>query len=186
MSTDPDRRAGFALSEQDGTVQIIACTLETLDAEDDGGPALARSLNATDPIGWPPEHNDASTRDWMRSLIRDNPNRPGWGMWYILADGRPVGIGGYKGPPDDSGCVEIGYSIVEGDQRRGYAGRAVAMLVARAFDDPQVTSIAAETLPALIASQRVLTRKGFVLTGSSFDAEVGEIMRFTLNRPQPT
>jgi len=49
-----------------------------------------------------------------------------------------------------------------------------------------VTVIAAQTLPALIASQRVLTRKGFVLAGSSFDAEVGEILRFELNRPQPT
>ena len=186
MNTGPDRRAGFALSEQDGAVQIIACTLETLDAEEEGGPALARALNATDPVSWPPEHNDASTRDWMRSLIRDHPNQPGWGFWYILADGRPVGIAGYKGPPNDSGCVEIGYSVVEADQRQGYAGRAVAMLIARAFGDPLVTLIAAETLPALIASQRVLTRKGFVLTGSSFDAEVGEIMRFELNRPQPT
>jgi ribosomal-protein-alanine N-acetyltransferase len=183
VSPGPDRRAVFAHSEQDGTVEIIACTLATLDAEDDGGPALARALNAADPVSWPPEHNDASTRDWMRTLIRDHPGRPGWGSWYILAEGRPVGIVGFTGPPDDSGCVEIGYSVVEGDQRKGYAGRAVTLLVARAFGDPRVTSIAAQTLPALIASQRVLTRKGFVRTGSSFDAEVGEILRFELNRP---
>jgi RimJ/RimL family protein N-acetyltransferase len=62
----------------------------------------------------------------------------------------------------------------------------VTLLVARAFSDPQVAVIAAGTLPALIASQRVLIRQGFVLTGSSFDDEVGEILRFTLNRPQPT
>jgi ribosomal-protein-alanine N-acetyltransferase len=186
VSPDPDPRAGFALSAQDGTVRIVACTLETLDAEDDGGPALARALNSADPLSWPPEHNDASTRDWMRSLIRDHPDRPGWGSWYILANGRPVGICGYQGPPDGSGCVEIGYSVVGGDQRQGYAGRAVTLLVARAFSDPQVAVIAAGTLPALIASQRVLIRQGFVLTGSSFDDEVGEILRFTLNRPQPT
>jgi RimJ/RimL family protein N-acetyltransferase len=186
VSPGPDRRAGFAPSAQDGTVRIIACTLETLDAEDDGGPALARALNLADPLSWPPEHNDASTRDWMRSLIRDHPSRPGWGSWYILANGRPVGICGYRGPPDDSGCVEIGYSVVEGDQRQGHAGRAVNLLVGRAFSDPQVTVIAAQTLPALIPSQRVLTRKGFVLAGSSFDAEVGEILRFELSRPQPT
>jgi RimJ/RimL family protein N-acetyltransferase len=175
------------LSETDGVVTIVAATEASLDAEDRGAVALAESLGLKPPTSWPPEHNDARTRDWMRGLLRANPDDPGCGAWYVVADGRPIGTCGYKGPPDDKGDVEIGYSVIETEQRRGYGAAAVALLVRRAFRDPRVRSVSAETLPSLIASQKVLSRNGFILTGSRMDEEEGEVIRFVLTRgDQPT
>lgn len=173
-----------AIIELAGLVTLVAATPASLDAEDVGGDRLAEHLGVAAPSTWPPEHNDANTRDWMRSLLAAHPDEPGYGFWYILTDGRLVGMCGYKGPPDPMGTVEIGYSVVEAEQRKGYGSAAIACLVARAFRDGRVWSLAGETLPQLEASQKVMIRNGFKLVGSRPDAEVGEILRFV--RPRPT
>jgi ribosomal-protein-alanine N-acetyltransferase len=89
----------------------------------------------------------------MRRLLMEHPDETGFGSWYIVAQGRLVGICGYKGPPNAAGEVKIGYSVIAAGQRRGFATGAVRLLIARAFRDPRVTTVAAETLPSLIASQ---------------------------------
>ena len=166
-----------------GSLSLIAATHASLDAEDLGGDRLAGHLGVGAPQTWPPEHNDAGTRAWMRALLQAHPDEPGYGFWYILADGRLVGICGYKGPPDAMGCVEIGYSVIEAEQRKGYGSAATGLLVARAFRDSRVWSVAGETLPALEASQKVMVRNGFCLVGSRPDDELGEILRFARSRP---
>lgn len=172
-----------ALREDDGRVSIIAATIATLNAEEADGDAVAALLHVAPPLVWPPEYNDAGTREWMRNMIRANPHEPGYGSWYVVGDGRLVGIAGYKGPPDASGEVEIGYSIIEPEQRRGYGGGAIRLLVARALRDPRVSAVTAETIPPLIASQTVLERCGFTLIGRTPNDEVGEILRYAHHRP---
>jgi RimJ/RimL family protein N-acetyltransferase len=56
------------------------------------------------------------------------------------------------------------------------------MLVALAFRDPRVTVVTAETLPVLVASQKVLVRNGFAHVGGHLDPEIGQIMRFETRR----
>jgi len=171
------------LTEANGPLVLIAATPESLAAEAVGGDRLADWLGVAGPASWPPEHNDADTRAWMLRLLADHPDEPGYGFWYIVADGRLVGIAGFKGPPDATGVVEIGYSVIESEQRRGHGVAAAAILVARAFRDRRVWTIIAETLPALTASQTVLTRNGFKLAGSRPDDDLGEVLRFVLTRP---
>ena len=116
-----------ALVERAGALSIMAATPASLAAEDSGGAALADHLGLETPTDWPPEHNNAETRAWLRKLIAANPDHPGCGTWYIVVDGRPVGICSYKGPPNDAGEVEIGYSVLEHEQRRGYAAAAAGL-----------------------------------------------------------
>ena len=170
------------LTESSGNVRIVAATPAMLDAEDKDAAALARLLHVPAPPGWPPQFNGPKTRAWMRRLLTDHPEETGYGSWYIIADGRLVGICGFKGPPGDAGCVEIGYSVLETEQRKGFASAAVALLVARAFRDARVKSVSAETLPSLVASQRVLERCGFSIASTRTDPQLGEILRF-LRRP---
>jgi ribosomal-protein-alanine N-acetyltransferase len=171
------------LREGVGKVAIIAATLESLDAEERGGADAATVLGVAAPATWPPEFNDANTREWMRGMIRQHPDEPGFGSWYIVGDGRLVGTAGYKGPPDAAGEVEIGYSIIESEQRKGYGAGAIRLLVDRAFHDPRVTAVTAETIPALAGSQAVLNRCGFELVSRTPNDEVGEILRYRLARP---
>ncbi|MDB5471217.1 MAG: hypothetical protein JWR84_2777 [Caulobacter sp.] len=172
------------LVERDGDLTLIAATAESLDAEDIGGEALARFLALPAPQAWPPEHNDADTRNWTRELMTRHPDEPGYAFWYVVADGALAGICGYKGPPDTEGVVEIGYSVIEPMQRRGLGTRAARLLVERAFRDPRINSVAAETLPPLIASQTVLLRCGFALAERKIDPEEGEVWRYLVARPQ--
>ncbi len=170
------------LTEQHGDLTLIAAMAELLDAEDLGGDTLVSLLGLPAPESWPPEHNDQDTRNWTREMMARHPDEPGYGFWYKVADGILAGICSFKGPPDAGGVVEIGYSVIEAMQRRGLATRAARVLVERAFRDPRVKSVAAETLPPLIASQTVLSRRGFALADRRVDPEEGEIWRYLVAR----
>ena len=75
--------------------------------------------------------------------------------------------------------MEIGYSILESQQRQGYAPEAVGALLAWAFAHPEVHTVRAHTLPELVASIRVLEKCGFRHVGPG--AEAGTI-RYELPR----
>jgi RimJ/RimL family protein N-acetyltransferase len=173
---------GTLLVERGPVVSLIATTRALLDAEEEGGAAIAAGLGVAAPAEWPPEHNDPATREWMRELLEDYPHEPGCGTWYIIAEGRLVGVCGFKGPPNADGEVVIGYSMVEAEQRKGLAAEAARMLVALAFRDPRVAVVVAETLPVLVGSQKVLVRNGFTHVGGHMDAEAGQVMRFETRR----
>jgi [ribosomal protein S5]-alanine N-acetyltransferase len=165
------------------TVRTVIATGALLDSEDRGGAALASLLCVDAPATWPPEHNDADTRSFFRAMIERNPGEPGYGARYIIAEGRLAGTCGFKGPPDEKGEVEIGYAVVEAEQRRGIATAAVRDLVNFAFADPRVTAVIAETLPGGLPSQKVLSKAHFVTNGFRIDGEEGEIACFRRERP---
>ena len=73
--------------------------------------------------------------------------------------------GGFKGPPAD-GKVEVGYSVVPSQQRRGHATAAIGSMIETARRRG-ATRVRAETLPSLPASIRVLEKLGFTPAPSS-------------------
>jgi len=123
--------------------------------------------------------------DWLER----NPDAAEWSMYYI-AEAPPTGedlprlagAGGYKGAPDDSGTVEIGYGIVADRRRRGYASEAVYGLLARAFADPRVTRVIAHTLAELAGSIGVLRTTGFEFIGAGSDPHEPNAICFELPR----
>jgi ribosomal-protein-alanine N-acetyltransferase len=92
------------------------------------------------------------------------------------ASGKPIAIGngGFKGTPDAADQVEMGYSIIEEFQGRGFATEAMAALIDWAFSHSSVTRIITHILPDLQSSIRVLEKCGFTNVGKG--TEEGAIM----------
>ena len=93
------------------------------------------------------------------------------------ADGALVGETGFHGPPDASGTVEVGYSVVPGYRGRDIAPEATGALIEYAFASPAVRRVVAGCLEDNDASRRVLQKLGMRRVGSS-----GEVLRFELSR----
>lgn len=89
-----------------------------------------------------------------------------YAIWVIaLKDGTHIGDLCFKGLNAD-GVSEIGYGILPQYQGKGYATEAVTAVLKWVFEHPEVTAIEAEAAPDNIASIRVLTKCGFIPTGT--------------------
>jgi len=96
--------------------------------------------------------------------VAAGPGDEAWGHRQVVerASGLVVGGIGFFGPPH-GGEVEIGYGIVPSRQGRGYATEALQAMIAMAWADSRVLTVAAGTDPGNAASQRVLAKAGFRL-----------------------
>ncbi len=100
--------------------------------------------------------------------------------WLIKVPPQAFGAGliGYKGPPNSSGEVEVGYGIDPRFQSQGYTTEALEGMTAWAFSDPRCQRILApETLRTNPASNRVLQKAGFRIY-----AETAESISWCLDR----
>ena len=164
-------------------VSIMPVTTGLLEIEESDLGMLALALGVAPPPAWPPEFGDESYRNWQRTILERWPNEPEFAGYYLIGGGELVGTCGFKGPPDASGTVEIGYSVIAPRRRRGYASGAVMLLVERAFKDPRVAAIVGETLIDDLASQAVLLRCGFQRVGTRIDDGDGEVAHLVRRRP---
>ena len=152
-------------------LELVACTLQLVKAEIGDRHEFSRLLGAHVPDRWPPPLNDESSLNWTLNMLTLHPGAVGWSTWYILlkngssGERTAVGNGGFKGRPLPDGTVEIGYSVMEAFQRKGYATEAARRLVAWAFEHPEVTRVIAETYPHIATSLRVLEKCGFDYIG---------------------
>lgn len=84
--------------------------------------------------------------------------------WLIVIDSEKIGAGliGFKGSPDETGTVEIGYGINPIFQGRGYMTEAVKAMVKWAFSHPECKKITAiGVLQDNFASRKVLVKNQF-------------------------
>ncbi|MGH7506225.1 MAG: GNAT family N-acetyltransferase, partial [Longimicrobiales bacterium] len=159
---------------------LIPATAEALHADLAGGAALAAALDVDVPDDWPPDLYDADAIHWtLRALERDPVAATWLGHYFVLraippATARPllIGTGGFKGAPDATGTVEIGYSIVTSHRRQGFATEAALGLLGYAFADAAVRRVTGETLPDLVASIGVMEKVGMRLVGAGSEAGV--------------
>ena len=103
-----------------------------------------------------------------------------WGMFQIIVreTGEVIGDIGFHGPPDESGTVEIGYSIVEQYRGRGLVGESAVAICGLAWSRPEVTRIIAQTEESNAASAGVLRHAGF-----REDGVADGLRNFSLDRP---
>jgi [ribosomal protein S5]-alanine N-acetyltransferase len=82
--------------------------------------------------------------------------------WMIVLKQPRFGAGmiGFKGAPDSSGCVEVGYGIDETHRNRGYVSEALGALVSWAFRHAACRAVTA-TAVTNPASEKVLRKTGF-------------------------
>lgn len=125
----------------------------------------------------------ASVQRWRDALAAE-PQRARWGprLFIVRAPRTLVGWGGFKGPPDAGGTVEIGYAVAPAWEGRGVATAAAAELLREAWAAPEVGRVIAHTLAAPGASVRVLEKSGFARDDENRDGDAGGVWRFRLDR----
>jgi [ribosomal protein S5]-alanine N-acetyltransferase len=162
-------------------LELVAATLEMVTADLHRRDELPALLGAEIGEGWPPPLVDVRAMESIKQSLIAEPALGGWTTWYwILREPRIlIGMSGFKSRPQN-GSVEIGYTVLEQFQRRAFASEAVAAMTQWAFANGAET-VFAETLPELIASQRVLTKNGFSQVDES--SEPGVIRFERRNRP---
>lgn len=166
-------------------LRLLPATAALARADLAGRQDLARALGVEVAGDWPPEFYDHPAIEHSLGQLERGGVEAEWTFYYMIredlgaAGPMATGIIGYKGPPSEDGSVEVGYSVLPAHQRLGLATEGVAALVERAFDDPAISRVTGETLPALLPSIRVLEKCGFRLIGRG--SEPG-VIRFELTR----
>lgn len=119
---------------------------------------------------WPGPDVRSYLPHYARQLSVD-PSRLGWGIWLIVqrAERMVIGDVGFKGKPDSTGTVDLGYGLVPAYRRRGYGYEAAATLRDWAFTQPNVRRMTADCLPDNIGSARILQKLGMKQIGLSDD-----------------
>jgi RimJ/RimL family protein N-acetyltransferase len=167
---------------QSRRLNLIAATTGLIKNDIEGRNVLAGALGVNIGESWPPDLYGPRAMQFALTQL-DDPTEQGWSFWYLSTSAEPcelIGICGFKGRPDQSGSVEIGYSILADYQRKGFATEAVLRLVGWAFSHHNVYEVSAETLPHLSQSIRVLEKNGFTHTGAGSEAGV---IRYAVKRP---
>ncbi len=161
------------LSIETDRLRLIAANAALIHLELEDRPALLSAMDAAPPDEWPPPLNDDASFRFFLDIMERDPSLTGWGYWYVIEKrtGQPIGTCGFKGRPDATGTVEIGYSVVPSRQRQGFASEAVEALIA--WCGTQGAKIVlAETLPELDASIRVMEKNGLVFAGQGSEPGV--------------
>ena len=171
----PDNRHDLGLRSE--RLELIAATATAIEAELQNPLELETLLQARLPDKWPPPEMDEPVLRLFLSYLRDDAMQAGWRAWYfVLVEGDQrilVGNGGFKGPADAGGMVELGYSVSEEFQKRGICTEAVEALISWAFSHKEVLSVRAETDHDNLASIRVMEKSGLQYVGiGSNDEEV--------------
>jgi [ribosomal protein S5]-alanine N-acetyltransferase len=153
-------------------LRLVATTADHLRIELDHPEKLGATLGVQIPEGWPPGlYDQDAMRFFLAKSIEGGDETLGWYGWYAIFRGQResqsklVASGGYFGPPTPEGDIEIGYSVVEQERRKGYATELVNALVARALESNSVKRVFAEVHQTNEASIKVLERAGFVRFG---------------------
>jgi RimJ/RimL family protein N-acetyltransferase len=119
---------------------------------------LAALLGVVVPEGWPV---------FPRAFAAPAARAFGGYLFVAPRERALVGNGGYKGPPDVDGAVEIGYEIAPAFRGRGLATEAARALVAHALTRPGVRLVCAHTLPEESPSTQVLRKIGMRFAGET-------------------
>jgi [ribosomal protein S5]-alanine N-acetyltransferase len=113
----------------------------------------------------------------MHALTEADPWRLGFAVVHREAR-MVIGSGGFKGPPDSDGMVEIAYGIAPTFQRRGYATEVAKALVEYALRDGAVRRLRAHTLRESNPSTKVLRKCGFEFIGEVIEPDDGPVWRW--------
>lgn len=136
---------------------------------------LGRTLGVRVPETWPGADFARMLPRIARGVERGSPGAEPTRLVVHAADGVLIGETGFHGPPDGSGTVEVGYSIVPAYRGRGFAFEATRALIQHTLSRPGIRRITAECLDDNAASLRVLEKLGMKQVGSA-----GATLRFEL------
>jgi ribosomal-protein-alanine N-acetyltransferase len=163
-------------------LKLVSLTPSLLRAVAGGDLAeIERQLDAPVGAGWE-EGVPAQRR--LKQLAADPSEQP-WLVRAVVArtPARVVGSIGFHAPPDAHGRVEIGYDIVTGERRKGYAREAVHGLLDRAWATGHVRICVASVSPQNAPSLALIRAFGFRRVGEQMDEIDG--LEWVFERPLP-
>ncbi len=143
-------------------------------------PAAQRLAGFPLPADWPTP-GDEFVLTLRRDQLRADAGELPWLLRALVRrDPAPVMVGriGFHAPPDADGMVEIGYWVLPGHRRRGYAREAVTAALAWAAAQPGVRRLRASVGPANVASLSLVRDLGFTEVGTQWDERDGEELVF--------
>ena len=110
---------------------------------------------------WPDQESMDSLPRIIKRLEK-LPEPTGFESWMIVLkhNATVIGDAGFKGGPNKEGAVDIGYSIIEQEQQKGYGLETARALVNWAFWHPEVKAVTANCLLENPASIRLLEKLG--------------------------
>jgi ribosomal-protein-alanine N-acetyltransferase len=156
---------------------LVALTPELARAAMDDRASLERMLGAYVPEAWPGADFATVLPRIARGIERTSPETEPTRLIIHPADRTLIGETGFHGPPDGSGTVEVGYSIVPNYRGRGFASEATRVLIERAFERSGIRRITAKCLNDNVASLKILEKLGMRHVSSA-----GETLRFELRK----
>lgn len=125
---------------------------------------------------------DSEQREFLRfrhSQLSADPARYPWSLRAIVlrSERRMVGYVNFHGAPgvndtNTDRAVELGWTVFDSDQKRGYATETAIALMAWATDEHGIRHFISSTTPDNAASLRVHEKLGFARTGEFIDGEV--------------
>ena len=121
---------------------------------------LAEIIGVRVPEHWPgPDLAEALL--FFLEEMEKNPTSSIWdGIIIHTADNVIIGDMGFIGGPDETGVVEIGYSIIPEYRNRGYATEMAQALIRWAFQQQEIKAVIASCLYDNISSIKVLEKVG--------------------------
>jgi ribosomal-protein-alanine N-acetyltransferase len=163
-------------------LRLVPCSIAAAQAASSDRAALESELGVHVPDDWPAE----DLRDFLpvyARIVEEQAALQGWGIWLILLPAALSLIGdiGFKGPPDETGTAEVGYSVLPAFQGHGYATEAARALIAWGLAQAGVHRIVANCRDDNAASIRVLEKTGMRQIGRDRDGLIWEIL---LDRPR--
>jgi len=163
-------------------LKLICCTAELLEKIIEGNEALSTFLNVTVPDDW--MEFGSAPFNYSLNKIREHPEDTPW--WTYIAilknENTLIGNGGYKGPPDEKGMVEIGYAVAPGYRLKGYATEMAKGLLENALKNSRVKSVIAHTLAQENASAGVLRKCGLQWKEEVNDPEDGLLWKWEIRK----
>jgi [ribosomal protein S5]-alanine N-acetyltransferase len=175
------KNSGVKTMIETQNLNIMPSELRHLDAILYNKEELELLLQVTVPASFPVV-KDAVT--WFYDRLQSNASLAGW-LHFIVIDCQDrvaIGDAGFKGKPDESGTVEIGYSIIPEYRGRGFATEVTVALIKYAFSHSNVAAVQAHTHPSNIGSIGVLKKVGMRLVANIADGEEGEMLRWRLSK----
>ncbi len=160
-------------------LRLIPCDDTVYDAIRMGNNVLSKVLGVNVPKKWT-EFRDTFTPGYQR--WKEHPPLREWWLYLTIHKGNNQLIGscGYKGEPDSSGIVEIGYEIMPSMREQGFGAETALGLVNHAFSKQGVHKVVAHTISEESPSTKLLQGLGFQQTEDISDSDEGLLWLWVL------
>jgi ribosomal-protein-alanine N-acetyltransferase len=104
---------------------------------------------------------------------------PPWIGYFVIREGKVVGVGGFVGQPKDN-KVEIAYGTFQENEGQGIASFTCKELISIAKTANPAIIVTAKTQPQHNASSKILARNGFIFSGIVQDKDIGDAWEWVL------